>query len=267
VYTPKSAPYDELMVWENHIGVQHACIIAMAAYGMDNSSMLAALEKLGGKGRGVVVINPDTITDEELNRMHAIGVRGIRVNFHTRKDKITREAFRTLVQKYANRIRRLNWVIQFWIELYQFALVADVIPELGVDVVVDHLGGPHSTTMPIQQQEGQKEVLKLLREKKMYVKLSGIYRFNGEGMPGLDEYITEILRDAPDQVVWGSDRPHPAGPERNPDGDRMKTQDYLEIDIPAFIERCRAWAGHDEALIKKIFVDNPRRLWRYDYDD
>jgi predicted TIM-barrel fold metal-dependent hydrolase len=239
----------------------------MAAYGMDNSSMLAALEKLDGKGRGVVVIDPDTVTDEDLDKMHAIGVRGIRVNFHTRKEKISREAFQTLVQKYANRIRRLNWVIQLWIELYQFALVADVIPQLGVDVVIDHLGGPHSTTTRIQEQDGYKEIMKLLREKKMHVKLSGIYRFKGEEMPGLDEYVTEILQCAPDQVVWGSDRPHPAGPERNPDGDPYKAQEYLEIDIPAFIERCRAWAGHDEHLIKKIFVDNPRRLWRYDYDD
>jgi predicted TIM-barrel fold metal-dependent hydrolase len=229
--------------------------------------MLAALKRLDGKGRGVVVIDPDTVTDEDLDKMHAIGVRGIRVNFHTRKEKISREAFQTLVQKYADRIRRLNWVIQLWIELYQFALVADVIPQLGVDVVIDHLGGPHSTTTRIQEQDGYKEIVKLLREKKMHVKLSGIYRFKGEEMPGLDEYVTEILQCAPDQVVWGSDRPHPAGPERNPDGDPYKSQEYLEIDIPAFIERCRAWAGHDEHLIKKIFVDNPRRLWRYDYDD
>jgi predicted TIM-barrel fold metal-dependent hydrolase len=255
------------MIWENHIGVRHVCIIAMAAYGMDNSSMLAALKELDGKGRGVVVIDPDTVTDEELDKMHAIGVRGIRVNFHTRKEKISRESFQTLLQKYADRIRRLNWVIQLWIELYQFALVADVIPQLGVDVVIDHLGGPHSTTTRIQEQDGYKEIVKLLREKKMHVKLSGIYRFKGEEMPGLDEYVTEILQCAPDQVVWGSDRPHPAGPERNPDGDPYKSQEYLEIDIPAFIERCRAWAGHDEHLIKKIFVDNPRRLWRYDYDD
>lgn len=34
--------------------------------------MVATVEKLGGKGRGIAVISPDTITDEELDYTNSL---------------------------------------------------------------------------------------------------------------------------------------------------------------------------------------------------
>ena len=93
------------------------------------------------------------------------------------------------------------------------------------------------------------------------MKLSGTYRF--PDLPELDDYVLEILRIAPTQVVWASDWPHSGGVQYNPNGDRTKIQEYRKIDDPAFIARCKEWCGGDEDLIQKIFVDNPRRLWQY----
>jgi len=102
----------------------------------------------------------------------------------------------------------------------------------------------------------------------VYVKLSGVYRFDGEQMPRLEEYIKQILREARTQVVWGSDRPHPGGAEWNvTEEDRWKVQEYRVVDIPAFVTKCKEWCGHDEETIRMIWVDNPRRLWRYEADD
>ena len=77
----------------------------------------------------------------------------------------------------------------------------------------------------------------LLRARQVYVKLSGVYRFSGDNMPGLDDYCREVLRDAPTQVVWGSDRPHPTGPDKfmTPE-ERLIPQDYhvMEASSPPF---------------------------------
>ena len=233
----------------------------MSVYGTDNRSLLAALETQDN-GRGVVTVDR-SVSDEELDRMHAVGVRGIRFNFHTTNTRVDQSQFSSLLYQYADKIRRLNWVIQMFITLDQIALIAADIPKLGVDVVFDHLGAPRSTIAP-QEQPGYAELMSLLRSKHAYVKLSGIYRFDGELMPGLDTYVREMLRDAKTQVVWGSDWPHVGGPECNrEEGDRLKTQEYRNIDVPAFICRCKDWCGGDEETLRLIFVDNPRRLWRY----
>lgn len=267
-YTPKAAPLSDLMGFETKIGVAHVCIVSITSYATDNSHLVDALKKLQGRGRGVAVVDIDTVTDAELDEMHAVGVRGIRFNLHSFKKELEQDVFRESIHKYANKIRRLNWVIQLFVQMHQLVLVADEIPKLGVDVVLDHIGAPTDPTIAAQEQPGYAELMKLLRAKQVYVKLSGVYRFSGENMPRLDEYCTEILREAPTQVVWGSDRPHPAGSERlKNEQDRWIPQDYLVIDIPAFIAKCREWCGHDEQKIKMIFVDNPRRLWRYDHDD
>ena len=107
--------------------------------------------------------------------------------------------------------------------------------------------------------------MKLLAAKKAYVKLSGTYRF--PDTPGIGEYVQEILRMAPTQVVWASDWPHSGGVSKSPDGDRNKVQEYRKVDTTAFIATCKKWCNYDEDLMHMIWVENPRRLWQYDGDD
>jgi predicted TIM-barrel fold metal-dependent hydrolase len=97
-----------------------------------------------------------------------------------------------------------------------------------------------------------------------------VYRF--PDLPDLDEYVTDILRSAPDSVVWASDWPHSGGVEANPDGDRNKVQCYRQVDDVAWIKRCKGWCERVDRsgkgqLVHKIWVDNPRRLWQYNGDD
>ncbi|KAL1845217.1 hypothetical protein VTK73DRAFT_864 [Phialemonium thermophilum] len=67
-------------------GITNSVLTHGLSYGADNSSLLAFLEALNKEGGsrqrtlGVAVIDPDATTDEELERLRAGGVRGIRVN-------------------------------------------------------------------------------------------------------------------------------------------------------------------------------------------
>lgn len=238
--------------------------MALSVYGNDNGLLLHSLRKLEGKGRGVVSIDPRTVSDDELDEMHAVGVRGVRVNLKSASKTLDKEDFVATLGLLADKIRRLKWAIQLYLALADMAKIGDLIPKLGVPLVIDHLGEPEKSTPP-RTQPGYSELMDLLRKRQVWVKLSGTYRF--PELPELDEYIMEILKVAPTQVTWASDWPHTGGSKNNPGGDRKKSQEFVRVDDREFIMKCRQWCGGDEELIRMIFVDNPRKLWQYDSSD
>ena len=261
-YRPMRAPLSSLLAFHQKLGIAHACIIAFSVYHTDSSSILDALSHLGGKGRAVACIDPETATDQELQTLHLAGVRGIRLNLRTRSDAFNGAAVRSA----ADRVRPLGWVIQLYISLKQVIELAPLVPELGVPIVIDHIGAPESSGGPIKLQPGYEEFMELLRTGRVWTKLSGTYRF--PHLSDLDEYVTDILRAAPHRVVWGSDWPHSGGVEANPGGDRNKMQEYRKVDDIAWAARCRQWCreadgGNGDVLARKIWVDNPRTLWQY----
>ena len=235
----------------------------MSIYDTDNSIIMDALERLKGKGRAVVCIDPETIGHDELLKMHKLGARGARMNLRSRKQTLDKAEFARILHAYADKIRPLNWILQIFITLPQLALFADEIPKLGVTVVLDHLSQPEPSVAP-SSQLGYSEFMSLLKEHKVWTKLSGTFRF--PNMPGLDQYARDIIQLAPTQIVWASDWPHSGGIEMIPNGDRTKHQDYRQVDIPRFITQCVDWCNGDEKILHQIWVDNPRRLWQYETD-
>jgi predicted TIM-barrel fold metal-dependent hydrolase len=186
------------------------------------------------------------------------------MNLHTNGDRINAQSLHLV----ADKIRSLDWVLQLYIGLGQMPELVELLPHLRITVVLDHLGEPDEAKGPGRLQKGYTELLEQLKQGTVYTKLSGTYRFST--LPDLDEYVTEILKTAPDRVVWASDWPHTAGVKGNPQGDRTKVSEYRQVDDQAWVTRCRAWCDvaaqgdRDRALAleHKIWVDNPRRLWR-----
>lgn len=237
----------------------------MSVYGTNNGSMIDALRR-DSRQRAIAIIDPDKITDGELDELHQIGFRGVRINLRTRSERLGASEWEEILMKYHHRLHRLDWVLQIFVSMDQIASVSPIMPKLqGMKVVFDHLGHPEAGRSPTEQ-TGCKELYDLLeRYENIYIKLSGLYRL--PDVPDLEKHILHLLKLAPNQVVWGSDWPHTAGPEYNPGGDPKAIQDFLKVDIPAFVQDCLRWCSYDEALIRKIWVDNPRRLWDYLVDD
>lgn len=250
----------DLLRFERSLGITNVCLIAFSVYGTDNTSILDSLQYLEGRARAVVCIDPVTITDKDLLEMHDLGVRGVRVNLKTTSSKMESESLRKTLHAYAGRIRHLGWRIQMYVGLDQIELVAPIIPELGVVCIFDHIGSPDRNAPP-RTQRGYKQFMELLKSGQVYAKISGTYRF--PGMPETDEYIREVLRIAPDRVVFASDWPHSGSVEANPGGDRTKVQPYRRIDDQAWVDKCLELCDYDEGLIRKLWVDNPNRLWDF----
>jgi len=264
-FTPKQAPLRSATTFAASLGIAHVCIIACSIYGTDNACLVDALRHLKGKGRGIAYIDPETVSDAALDALHAVGVRGVRLNLWTRGQALPQERWEGLLQTYAARLRRLDWVLQVFVSMDQIKHLAPYIPNLGLKVVFDHLGCPNPGVEP-SEQVGCRELYDLLKNnEQVYVKLSGAYRF--QDVPGLDEHMRTLVDIAPNQVVWASDWPHTGGVQGNPGGDPRKEQEFMEVDDRGFLRLCLDMCGQDEALVRKIWAENPRRLWDYTDND
>lgn len=265
-YRPQKAPLPSLQAFHRSLGISHACLVAFSVYHTDNRCLVDALSRMGGKARGVACIDPTNVSDDELRMLHEAGVRGIRLNLLTRSEALDKDAVRLA----AARVRHLGWIVQMYVSLDQIVELAPLVPELGVDIVIDHIGSPHEGRGPGRLQPGYAEFIGLLKTGRVWTKLSAAYRF--PDVPDIDEYVLDILRTAPDRVVWASDWPHSGGVEANPGGDRKKIQEYRKVDNAAWVAQCWGWCrrvegGSGDGLARKIWIDNPRRLWQYDSED
>src|SRR5699024_11896622 len=83
---------------------------------------------------GVVVISKQT-SDEELWRMHALGVRGVRINLLYKSGVEVSD-----VTSLAYRIAPLGWHLQLLVDISEFADLYDTLAYLPVEVVIDHMG-------------------------------------------------------------------------------------------------------------------------------
>ena len=79
IYTPPDALLADWQRLAHTLGVERGVIVQPSVYGTDNSVVLDNLKLMQDKWRAVVVVE-DSITDKELEAMHALGVRGIRFN-------------------------------------------------------------------------------------------------------------------------------------------------------------------------------------------
>jgi hypothetical protein len=74
---------------------------------------------LGLKGRGIAVVDVQTITDAELQEMHDLGVRGVRLNFQADGKSVDTVAFNKALEAAAERIAHMpGWMIQVFIPGY-----------------------------------------------------------------------------------------------------------------------------------------------------
>jgi predicted TIM-barrel fold metal-dependent hydrolase len=256
VYRPGKAIAQALLEFEKSIGVEKYCPVSVSIYGTDNRSIADAMQYCGPDCKAVVTIDPEDVTEEQLNQMHEFGVRGLRLNFKSKGESPGKEELEATSLRIAALVKSWNWLIQLYLGLSQVQLIVDLIPTLGVRVVLDHMASPDPKSAT-SSQPGYAELMQLLRNGMVFVKISGTYRF--PGLPDLDKFARGLIRAGSQNTVWASDWPHTGGPVAVTGGKAYSS--YRQIDTGAFIRKCFEWCDHDERLIQNLFVNNPRALW------
>src|ERR1051326_1710781 len=77
-YEPPLAPLPDYLAHARAMGFERFVFVQPSAYLRDNACMLDAMGEMPGS-RGIVDVDEDA-PDAELAQMHALGVRGVRVN-------------------------------------------------------------------------------------------------------------------------------------------------------------------------------------------
>ena len=254
------------LAFESTLGIERIVIVQPSCYGTDNSCVIDALRELGPtRGRGVVVFDPDEITESTLREWHQCGVRGVRVNLQSVDKKLDNAELSKLLERYAALIGPLGWVIQFYVPLHVISELEGIVSTLKVRVCFDHFGQP---SVP-QDLDGNSEqssgarpsweapysipgfasLVRLLERGNTYVKLSAPYRISKmlPHFPDLDPVAQELLRVAgKSRVVYASDWPHTR---------------FGGMDIGPWTDRVLDWCEASDGLAERIFRDNARDLW------
>jgi 2-pyrone-4,6-dicarboxylate lactonase len=251
-YTPCDASKEQLFAVRDHLGLARNVIVQATCHGADNSALIDALQSSGGKARGVVTVRRD-VSDAELQRMHAAGVRGVRFNFVKRLVDFTPK---DELQEIAARIAKLGWHVVIYFEAADLPELWDFFTALPTTVVVDHMGRP-DVGQPVDGPEFAL-FLKFMREHGNVwskvscperLSLSGPRALDGEAAPYRDvvPFARRVVEAFPDRVLWGTDWPHPNLKDHMPD-------DGLLVDFIPHI-------APTPELQRKLLVDNPMRLY------
>ena len=260
VYTPGDASIADLERHQNALGLSRVVIVHPSPYGTDNACTIDAIASLGAKARGVAVIDPAGIGEAELAALNKGGMRGARANLSTAGVLDPKAAWQTL-SAIRDRIAPLGWHLQTFTNLDVIHALRNDLNDFGVMLVVDHFGGARAALGT--GQKGFDVLLSLVAGGRAYVKLSGAYRVStAPDFADVAPLARELIAANPNRMLWGSDWPHPGGAIRT-GALRDEIEPFHAIDDGAALDRLRGWAGGDAAMLKRILVDNPARLYGY----
>ena len=247
IYTPPDATLVQYESLLSMLGIDRAVLVQPSVYGTDNRAMLAALSSNPNKFRGVAVINPH-ISDTELETLHHAGVRGIRCNVVDVADKsagLPMDELKTIAQ----RIKPLGWHLELLAHVNEFPDLARTFINFPVDLVFGHFGYCHAKYGV--HNKGFQGLLELLKENKVWVKMTGPYRICDGDFPYTDmrPLNDEVIKANSKRLIWGSDWPHV----------------MVKKNMPHDADLCDllgSWAS-DPSLRKAILSDNPCMLYDF----
>lgn len=243
-YTPVDVSRDTLFALHRRLGLARGVIVQASCHGTDNAALVDALAAGDGRYRGIAMVGPE-VSDAELARLHAAGVRGVRFNFVSH---LGNDAQFDNVRAIVARIAPLGWHIVVHFDSDRLAALADFLRELPITIVIDHMGRPDASFGLDQAAFAELDAL-VADDDKFWVKVSGCERITREGPPYADAapFARHLVELIPERVLWGTDFPHPNIRPPIPD-------DGALVDLIAdFAPR----AEQRQALL----VDNPTRLY------
>jgi predicted TIM-barrel fold metal-dependent hydrolase len=229
------------------LGTTRTVVVAPSTYGLDNRCTLAALAELGAQARAIVAL-PPTVQESELAALHALGVRGVRLNLA----RGGATPFSTLAP-LAARIAPLGWHVQLMLTPAQLVEHGAELAKLKLKLVIDHMaripqdGGIASPAYAVLRS--------LIDAGSTWVKLSLASSAQLLGTAQEDVLHAlgrDLVAHGAGRLVWGSDWPHVLSTLANkpqPDDVRM-----LEVLL--------AWVPRD-ADRQAILVDTPALLYDF----
>jgi D-galactarolactone isomerase len=241
---PGDFPAEAYREVQRQLGLERVVVVQPNAYGDDNSVTLGAMRALGEGARGIAVVRPN-VKDEELARLTSAGIRGVR--FMTLLGGAL--SFDVMDEVIA-RVHPFGWHAQIQLDGRELPRREEQIARLPGRFVIDHTGKflePVDVgSLPFAS------LLRLVDTGRCWVKLSAPYETSRTGPPRYEDVgrlAKELVRRAPERMLWASNWPHPSAPHGPPDDAEL-------------LDLLLEWAP-DEATRRRILVDNPAEVYGF----
>jgi D-galactarolactone isomerase len=240
---PPDATIDAYRQVQASLDLRRVVVVQPTTYGFDNACTLDAVAQLGADARAIVVVD-DQVTDEELQRLTALGSRGAR--FHMLPGGAVPWA---MLQAVAQRIAPFGWHIQLQTNGRDLADRFEALVALPTPVVIDHVG---RYMPPVEPDDERFQVLlRLLDTGRCWVKLSAPYESAPDATHqyvAVTQLVDALVQHAPRRMLWATNWPHP-GQAGHPS--------LAELRRLAF-----EWIP-DDAVRHRVLVDNPAELYQF----
>ena len=247
---------DKLGFW-GYVVVQATC------HGTDNRVIIDALEHMEGRAAGVVSVTEDVRLDE-LKRMHAAGVRGVRFAFlpHIASETTPPD----VIHRLAAKVQPFGWHVVLYFLPQNFDIMKPLIQTLPTPIIIDHMGRP-DVNVPVAGNDYFQKLMELgARRNDIYWKVTSPDRYTRsarpEDWPIAIPFAHELIRRFPGNIINGTDRPRPnmntviLTGRGNPPNKMPNDGDIMNHWV---------WpvAHQDPAVLRRILVENPRKLYPF----
>lgn len=225
-FMPPSFPVDAYQERTRGLGIGGGCVVSGSFQGFDTAFMLDALQKFGPTFVGVIQI-PATASDEEIRRLDAAGVRGVRFN-------LVRGGSASIddLDRLARRVFDVaGWHAELYADARDLEPIYATLAALPA-VSIAHLG---------LSQAGFPTLLKLAA-KGMKVKATGFGRVVDIDVPSA---LRDLAKTNPECLMFGTDLPS-----------QRARRPFLPSDIDLIRESL------DESLWSKVFSENALAFYR-----
>ncbi|HBA89432.1 MAG TPA: 2-pyrone-4,6-dicarboxylate hydrolase [Geobacter sp.] len=208
-----------------HLPLAGGAIVSGSFQALDQSYLIDALAALGPRFVGVTQL-PASVSDEEILKLDALGVRAVRFN-------IKRGGSEGLehLDEMARRVHRLaGWHVELYVDSRELPELEKSISSLPA-VSIDHLG----------LSSGGFKTLLALAERGVRIKATGFGRVDFD----VKTALKEICQANPEALMFGTDLPSTRAP-----------RPYLDEDLLLVLET------FDEAQARRILYQNAHRFYR-----
>jgi predicted TIM-barrel fold metal-dependent hydrolase len=243
-YTPPDAPVENLRRLHAKLGVARAVIVHASCHGTEMDVTLDAIASSKGTYRGVACVE-DTVTDKELERLHAGGIRGIRFNFVKHLGGVPDLA---VFYRLVARIKPLGWHIVLHFDADDILAQQELLGRIDVPFIIDHMGRVKAAD-GLEQKPFQ-SLLDLYRNNPLaWIKVCGAERVSVGKRPFRDAvpFAQALIAVDSKRILWGTDWPHPNITKDMPNDGEL---------VDLFGEICP-----DADTRQRILVDNPSRMY------
>lgn len=247
LYEPPDGTFADMRGVMAKMGFQRGVIVHAMPYDTDHRLLFDTLQSNPDPEniRAIAIIK-ENVSDTELDQLNALGVRGARVNVGNYYNE---ERSADSIRHAIERAREIGWHVRLHIagpHILEYAKVLETYKD--VTFVVDHMG--HVEFSDGLDAPPFRWLLDRVANHGWWLMLSNGARLShmtddwDDAVPFGKAYVEA----APDRLIWGSDWPHVRWRKsRMPNDAELVELFYRYVDF-------------DEALIRKILVDNPARL-------